>query len=217
MLGWSMPDGEEKFSLASMIEHFDIDRISLGAPVFDVAKLTWLNGRWLREECSDEDFADRITDWAFSRDNLMKIIPLIKERVDVFSQVSPMISFFAEGMPELSETELTFKKMETVQVVKVLQFSLWDLEKIQNWKRDQLNELFVNLAERMEMKIRDILAPIFVAISGKPVSPPLFDSMEILGSDIVRARVRHAINVLGGVSKKQAKKLDKEYRSLANK
>ncbi len=216
LLGWSMPDGEEKFSLASMIEHFDIDRISLGAPVFDVDKLTWLNGRWLREECSDDDFADRIADWAFNRDNLMKIIPLIKERVDVFSQVSPMISFFAEGMPELSEADLTFKKIEATQVVKILQFSLWELDKVQTWHRDSLNELFVDLAGRMEMKIRDLLAPLFVAISGKPVSPPLFDSMEILGSDMVRARVRHAIEVLGGVSKKQAKKLDKEYRGLGS-
>ena len=95
---------------------------------------------------------------------------------------------------------------------KVLQFSLWELEAMQEWNRDNLNQLFVDLAEKLDLKIREVLAPIFIAVSGKPVSPPLFDSMELLGPDMVRARVRHAITILGGVSKKQLKKLEKEYR-----
>ena len=212
MLGWSMPDGEEKFSLDSMIKNFDIERISLGAPVFDVEKLKWLNGRWLRENYSDEEFADRISEWAFNRDNLLKIIPLIKERVDVFSEVSSMISFFTEGMPDIKDSDLIVKNVEPDEVKKILQFALWDLEQLQEWQRATLNQLFVDLAARLNKKIREVLAPMFVAISGKPVSPPLFASMEILGPDIVRARVRHAINLLGGVSKKQTKKLEKEYR-----
>lgn len=214
MLGWSMPDGEEKFSLQSMIDHFDIDRISLGAPVFDQEKLKWLNGRWLREDFSDEDFASRITDWAFNRDNLMKVIPLIRERVDVFSEVANMIAFLADGMPDIGESDLAVKNAEPDEVKKVLQFALWRLEAQTEWDRDALNQLFVKLAEDMNLKIRDVLAPMFVAISGKPVSPPLFDSMALLGPDISRARVRHALNVLGGVSKKQAKKLEKEYGGL---
>lgn len=212
MLGWSMPDGEEKFSIDSMISNFDIERISLGAPVFDVEKLKWLNGRWLRENFSDEEFADRISEWAFNRDNLLKIIPLIKERVDVFSEVSSMISFFTEGMPDIRDSDLIVKNVEPDEVKKILQFALWDLEQLQEWQRATLNQLFVDLAARLNKKIREVLAPMFVAISGKPVSPPLFASMEILGPDIVRARVRHAINLLGGVSKKQTKKLEKEYR-----
>jgi glutamyl-tRNA synthetase len=213
MLGWSMPDGEEKFSLASMIENFDIGRISLGAPVFDVDKLKWLNGRWLREECTDDEFADRVEKWAFNRENLLKIIPLIKERVDVFSELAPMVSFFAEGMPDIADEDFAQKNLEPDEVKKVLQFSLWELEATQEWKRDNLNQIFVDLAEKLDLKIRDVLAPIFIAVSGKPVSPPLFDSMELLGPDMVRARVRHALNILGGVSKKQLKKLEKEYRT----
>ncbi len=213
MLGWSMPDGEEKFSLETMIENFDVSRVSLGAPVFDVDKLKWLNGRWLRENIDDDEFADRLSDWAFNRDNLKKIIPLIKERVDVFSEVAPMISFFAEGMPPLQEADLAVKNQSPEDVKKTLQFALWDLEKVTVWERDALNDLFTDLADRMGLKIREVLAPMFIAVSGKPVSPPLFDSMALLGPDMVRARVRHAIDVLGGVSKKQAKKLEKEYRS----
>ncbi|MFT7219453.1 MAG: glutamyl-tRNA synthetase [Candidatus Azotimanducaceae bacterium] len=214
MLGWSMPDGEEKFSLEEMIKHFDIDRISLGAPVFDVDKLSWLNGRWLRETLSDEQFADRISEWAFNRENLLNIIPLIKERVDVFSDVAPMISFFAEGLPPINEESFEFKHNDIDATRRILQFVLWRLEGSLHFDRDTLNELFMKLAEDMDIKIRDLLAPVFVGISGKPVSPPLFDSMSILGPDISRARIKRAIDVLGGVSKKQAKKLEKDYKSL---
>jgi glutamyl-tRNA synthetase len=139
---------------------------------------------------------------------------LVKERVDVFSQLAPMISFFAEGMPEISPESLKVKNVEEEEVKKILQFSLWRLEAQRLWGRDPLNELFVNLAESLGLKLRDVLAPIFVAISGKPVAPPLFDSMAILGPDICRARLRHAVNILGGVSKKQVKRLEKEYKDL---
>ena len=60
------------------------------------------------------------------------------------------------------------------------------------------------------------LAPLFIAISGRSVAPPLFDSMVVLGPDLTRARVRHALNTLGGVSKKQTKKLEAEYRQLGS-
>jgi len=72
------------------------------------------------------------------------------------------------------------------------------------------------LSQEMEIKLRDFLQPLFVAMSGTKVCPPLFDAMTIVGPDITRARLRHALNALGGVSKKQAKKLEKEFRSIKN-
>lgn len=215
MLGWSMPGGEEKFTLEAMIAHFDIERISLGAPVFDVEKLRWLNGRWLREDLSDEAFADRMTAWAYNRDNLLRVIPLIRERVDAFSDVAPLASFLVEGMPQITEADLEVKNQSRDDTLRILQFCLWDLEALRDWQRDAIQGLFSSLAARMDIKIRSLLAPIFVAISGKPVAPPLFDSIEILGPDMTRARLRHAIDVMGGVSNKQSKRLEKDYRSLA--
>ncbi|MFT4712452.1 MAG: glutamyl-tRNA synthetase [Candidatus Azotimanducaceae bacterium] len=215
MLGWSMPNGEEKFSLDDMIKQFDVDRISLGAPVFDIEKLKWLNGRWLREELTDDQLADKLIEWSFNRETLLKVIPLIKERVDVFSEVAPMSAFLFEGMFDLDESSFSsVKNLELDQIKLVLQFSLWRLEAQTDWSGESLNKLFVQLAEQLELKIRDVLAPIFIAVSGKPVSPPLFDSMSLLGADMTRARVRHALNALGGISKKQLKKLDKQYAVL---
>ena len=214
MLGWSMPDGEEKFSFPEMVEAFDIDRISLGAPVFDVDKLTWLNGRWLRESLNDDEFADRLVEWAYNRENLLKVIPLIRERVDVFTELAGKAAFLLEGMPELNETDLAIKNLEPEDVLKILQFALWKTEALRTWNRDMLNDLFMQLAQQMDRKVRDVLAPIFIAIAGSPVSPPLFDSMAILGPDMSRARLRHSINILGGVGKKKLKKLEKEFNAL---
>ena len=214
MLGWSMPDGEEKFDLGAMIEAFDASRISLGEPVFDVDKLKWLNGRWLREDVSDEQFAARLRDWAFNESTLMPVVPLIKERVDVMSEVAPMVAYLFAGMPELTEEALAHKKLGPDEVKRLLQFGLWRLEMLRTWESAEIQETFRTLAEQMDLPIRDVLAPYFVAISGSAVSPPLFDSMALLGPDISRARVRHAIDVLGGVSKKQAKKLDKAFAAL---
>ncbi len=215
MMGYSLADGEEKFSLARMIEEFDTSRITLGSPVFDVEKLKWLNGRWIREDLSDEDIADRMTQWAFNRDNLMKVIPLLKERVDVFSQFAPQATLFVDGMPELTEASFEHKKLSIDEVRRILQFVAWELDNLRDWNREAINTLMVDLAGKMDLKIRDLLAPVFIAIAGKPVSPPLFDSMALLGPDMCRARVRHALDAAGGISKKQAKRLEKEYRDLS--
>ncbi|MBV1879681.1 MAG: glutamate--tRNA ligase [Pseudomonadales bacterium] len=214
MLGWSLPSGEEKFSLQTMIDNFNIERISLGAPVFDVDKLTWLNGRWLREELTDEQFAERISNWAFNRENLLQIIPLLKERVDVFSEFAPKAAFFVSGMPDISIADFEFKKVAIEDVAKILQIIIWQTDKLAQWDRDVLEQLLGGVAEQLELKIRDVLAPVFIAVTGASVAPPLFDSMVILGPDMVRARLRYALAIVGGISKKKLKKLDKEYRLL---
>ena len=97
-----------------------------------------------------------------------------------------------------------------------LQFSLWRLEGLQVWSREQIEETLLDLAERMDLKIRDFLFPVFIGISGSAVSTSVMDSLSILGLDLSRARLRHAITVLGGVSKKLSKSLEKEYQALGN-
>ena len=64
MMGWTMPSGEEKFSIQEMTNKFDINRVSLGGPVFDLEKLNWLNGKYIREEMSDSEFIKKYTQWA---------------------------------------------------------------------------------------------------------------------------------------------------------
>ena len=80
--------------------------------------------------------------------------------------------------------------------------------------RASIEETLQGLADSMEIKIREFLFPLFIAISGKAVSTSVFESIDILGLDISRTRLRHAIEVLGGVSKKQMKKYEKEYQEF---
>lgn len=77
MMGWTMPTGEEKFSLTEMTDNFDINRVSLGGPVFDAEKLNWLNGRYIREDMNTEQFVQALKDWAFNDDYINKFLSLI--------------------------------------------------------------------------------------------------------------------------------------------
>lgn len=214
-MGWSMPDESEKFSLAQMISHFDIGNVHLGGPVFDVEKLDWLNGCWIREDLNEEQFADRVAGWALNRENLVRVIPLIKERVEKFTDIAPMVAFLFSGAPRISTGDFDNKRLDPETMVSILQFCSWRLDTLRHWQRDELYKELNQLATAMELKLKDFLAPLFIAIAGSPSSPPLFDAMAILGPDMVRARLRHAIEVAGGVSKKQAKRLEKEYQQLS--
>jgi glutamyl-tRNA synthetase len=214
MMGWTMPDGREKFSLAEMSGAFDLMRVSLGGPVFDVEKLNWLNGKYIREELSDSEFIESFSRWAFDAEKIGRIIPLIRDRVERFSDVEPLAGFFLSGLPSIDEGDFAHKKLESVDSRKILQFLLWKLEASAAFDRDSIEAICINLSQILDMKIRDFLFPVFVAVSGKGVSVSIIDAMSILGLDITRARMRHALTVLGGISKKEAKNLERGFREI---
>jgi glutamyl-tRNA synthetase len=213
-MGWSMPDEREKFSLQEMIDNFDIQRVSLGGPIFDVEKLRWLNGLWIREDLDPAAFARRLQQWALNPEYLMQIIPLIQPRVETFSDVAPLAGFFLSGMLDVKESDFEHKQLESEQIRRVLQFSLWSLEGERHWIKDRLFAQLGGLAKLMDIKVRDFLFPLFVAISGSSASVSVLDSMEILGPDLSRARLRHAVNLLGAPSKKEGKRWEKEFKDL---
>lgn len=213
-MGFSLPDEEEKFPLQRMVDEFSLQRLSLGAPVFDVGKLAWLNGRWIREDLDERQFAERLMEWALNPQHLKRFVPLIRERVETLSDVVPMTSFLLAGNLDIAEQDFAGGKLQADDMRRVLQFVIWRLDAGQPWNSEALAADLRGMAEQLDIRIRDFLYPLFIAVTGKPVSPPLFDSMALLGPDMTRARLRHALDVLGGVSKKQAKKLEKEFRGL---
>ncbi len=213
-MGWSMPDEREKFSLAEMLEHFDIQRVSLGGPVFDVEKLSWLNGMWIREDLDESALADRLVEWAYNRETLMQVLPHARQRMETLGDFAPLAAFLVSGELSLTEESFAEVKGEREDIVRGLQFALWRLEAQRHWNRDTVWYDLKGLAEALGIKVKDFLAPLFIAISGTSASFSVVDAMELLGPDMSRARIRHAIEVLGGVSKKAARRLEKEYRSL---
>ena len=213
-MGWSMPDESEKFSLAQMIENFDIQRVSLGGPIFDVEKLRWLNGTWIREDLDEAQLAQRLVDWAYNEANLMKVLPHAQKRMEILSDFAPLTGFLVSGTLPLSEASFAGIKGEREELVRMLQLALWRMEAQRHWSRDTIWDDLKELADKLEVKVKDLLAPLFVAIAGSSASFSVVDSMELLGPDMSRARIRHAVDVLGGVSKKAAERLEKEYQQL---
>ena len=214
-MGWSMPDEREKFTLADMLEVFDIQRVSLGGPVFDVEKLSWLNGMWIREELSDEQLADRLQEWALNRERLMAFLPFAKQRMETLSDIAPLGNYMVSGMLPISADDLKATGMDEEQLVIALQFALWRLESVQVWQRDNIFNALKAIADGLDIKLKPFLAPFFIAIAGSSASISVMDSMHLLGADMSRARLRHAIELLGGVGKKKLKKLESDYQQLA--
>jgi glutamyl-tRNA synthetase len=216
-MGWSMPDESEKFSLQQMLDNFDVQRVSLGGPIFDIEKLSWLNGMWIREDLDHEQLAQRLKDWYFNQESLMKILPHAQQRMETLSDFAPLASFFASGTLPIKAESFSGLKLQDDELVQALQFVLWKLEALRHWERDAIFTDMKGLADTLGVKVKDFFAPLFIAISGSTASISVIDSMDILGPDMSRARVRHAIEVLGGVGKKKLKKMEKAYAQLDKK
>ncbi len=216
LMGWTMPSGEEKFTIGEMEASFDLSRVSLGGPIFDLEKLDWLNGKYIRENLSDSELAQRFVNWAGEGDRFTRLTGLVQQRVEKFTDLVPLAAFMFSGLLELSPEAFQHKKLNEEDNKRILQFFLWRLELLEVWNRDTVESTAQTLAAAMELKIRDFLFPVFVAITGKPVSVSVIDAIAILGLDLVRARIRYALQLLGGFSKKQAKEVEREYQQLGS-
>jgi glutamyl-tRNA synthetase len=134
--------------------------------------------------------------------------------MEILSDFAPLAGFLVSGTLPLSEASFAGVRGEREELVRILQLALWRMEALRHWSRDTIWDDLKELADKLEVKVKDLLAPLFVAIAGSSASFSVVDSMELLGPDMSRARIRHALEVLGGVSKKAAKRLEKEYQQL---
>ena len=213
LMGWSMPDEREIFDIGDMTEAFDIGRLSTGGPVFDPAKLNWMNGQYIRS-LSTSAFMDRVAAWSLNRQNLAPLAPLLQQRSERFSDLWRHVDYLLGDRPGLSEANFQHPRLGADDCKRILDHAGRALDAEENWQRDTLQRVLRTLAERMGFKMRDFLAPLFVAVAGRTVALPLFDSMAYLGRDLVRARLHSAIDALGGVAKKEAKRFERSYREL---
>jgi glutamyl-tRNA synthetase len=214
LMGWLMPNGEEKFSLAEMAENLDLAKISLGGPVFDVARLRWLNGRYIREDLSAADLQRALERWALNPKAVARIVPLVQPRLETLGDWGRLTAPFFSDRVELDPEALLIKGHDRDGTRALLQMAIWRLDEVRAFTAADLERLFHELAEAFGVKLRDLLAPFYVALSGSRVWTPLYDSMEILGVDLARVRLRAALEALGGVSGKETKRLEKKYRDL---
>jgi glutamyl-tRNA synthetase len=213
MMGWHMPDESEKFSLSDMIEHLDLKDISLGGPVFDRTKLRWLNGRYIRENNSAEELSNKLQQWALNPAYINRVTEVVASRLETLSDWGYFTAmFFSDAVP-VTEELLQVNGMEKETLLEMLQVTLWNLEAVRNWNIAEISEVLRITADEFGVKLKVLTAPLYGAICGSRIAPPLFDSMEVLGSDLCRTRIAAAIDVLGGISGKLMKKLEKKHKA----
>ena len=205
LLTLSSAEGEEMASLAGLVERFDIKNISLGGPVFDVAKLDWLNARYIRETLDVDAFMRRVEEWALNRAYLSAIAPLAQSRIERLSDLGRLVGFFFCGTLELDAASLRQGKLDDLALRKALHLAIAALDRLPAWELKAIEQVLRETADRIGAKFRDMVRPFYVAITGSPTSVPLFNAMEILGRDICRERLRHALALLGGASAAEAK------------
>lgn len=210
-MGFSMPNEAEKFTLAQMLENFELEKLNLGAPVFDIEKLKWLNGLYIREDLSDAQLLAKMQEWQFNTDYFSQILPLIKPRIETFSQVAPLVNFFFSGDLELKLEDFSSLNLDEQLQTKILQFLLWDLRQIEVWQKDNIFASVKKLSGALGLKIKDFLQPVFIAITASKASVSVVDAMAILGRDMTLARLLFALNFTGAPSKKMLKKLEKDF------
>ena len=173
--------------------------------------MRWLNGRYLREDMDTEGVLVALKDWALNDDSFAAMVPLMQSRMETLGDFLPRCAFFFASEIDPDPEGLLPKNREAADVAQVLQTAIWALEAIEPWSTEGVEAAIRAVAEHWDWPVRDVTRPLYVAMMGAPVGPPLFDSIALLGTDVARARMQKAVDVLGGISKKKAKSLEKNW------
>ncbi len=214
-MGWSMPDEREKFSLQEMIEAFELQRISTGGPVFDAAKLRWLNGEWIRS-LSEQELSHRLEEWALNRDFLNGLLPQLQPRMERLSEIGALAGFMLGDELALDTDSFSACELDAQALREVLQLCIWKLETLRiSWERETIFAALRGLAGDLDIELRDFLVPLFIALTGSRASFSIADVLELLGPDLGLYRLHSALELLGGLSRKKTKALEKRFLAFA--
>jgi glutamyl-tRNA synthetase len=193
LLGWSHPEGKEIFSLEEMIKLFDFKQFNPSSAYFDETKLEWINGEYIRQ-MEDGELENRLDEFLIdhpSKGKLKPVIPLVKERIKKLSDFIPLTSFLWEKV-EYNQDQ--FGKLKIVNIKEVLEKILENLENMKKpWDDKTFEQTFRKLAEEEKISVSAMFQAIRLALSGQLVTPPLFESIEILGENESINRVKEAI------------------------
>jgi len=208
LLGWSFGDDREFFSKEEMAKVFDVARVNANPARFDLKKCTAINAEWIRT-LDHADLVKRlipflISDGVFSQEPteadlevLLKAIPLIQERMETLRQGVNMVSFLFTGNPGSPEFEIDpdeSAKVLTADAQPVLIEALSALNGVSTWSAEAIEEVLrVALIDGLGLKPKVAFGPVRVAVTGRRVSPPLFESLEILGKVRSLSRIQAAI------------------------
>ncbi|MBM4038635.1 MAG: glutamate--tRNA ligase [Planctomycetes bacterium] len=200
LMGFSMPDEREVFTIEEMTEAFSWDRVKTSGPVFDLAKLEWLNGVYIRSLSGDALAARLATanaraaaaDPAYLR----AIVPLIQERIKKLSEFDPWTEFFFTEPLSYDPALLVPKKATQEEALAVLDAAAAALAEASDWTAPALEAIGKALCEGRNWKVGNAFMTLRVAVTSRTASPPLFECMAVLGRERSLARLRRAAGLL---------------------
>jgi glutamyl-tRNA synthetase len=192
-------EGEELLDMEALTQQFDPDNLSKAGAIFDIQKLDWLNGRWLREKLTSEEFIARTLEWASENQRLTEGLKLSQSRISKLGELPQLAGFLLAsdvGLTPASFSGLKTTPEETLEIINTVQA---DLEKILEWTVEAIDQELRAVADKLGKKLRVVTPPLFVAMSGSSRSLPLFDSMALLGRSVVRQRLKIAATVVASM------------------
>lgn len=201
LLGWSPEDNQEILSLQELIEKFDYHHINKSPAVFDIVKLKWMNGEYIKA-MENEKFYEIAMPYikkVITKDlDLRKILDLVKTRIEILPDIEGHIDFFEE-LPDYDVAMYTHKKMKTnsENSLLVLKELLPRLEECEDYSVDSLHDLLMNYIAEKGIKNGQGLWPVRTAVSGKQMTPGgAYEIMEILGREESLRRIKIGIEKL---------------------
>jgi len=197
LMGWSIGDDREMFSTEEMVVNFSWDRVKTSGPVFDIRKLEWLNGEYIRAS-SSEDLLQIIlqegytTHMSESAERLLLVTELVRERMKRLSVFDALTGFFFEREPY--DAELLVPRKQTAAFArKALVLAAETLEALEVWSADALEAAMQALVDEQDWKRGALYMVLRVAVTCRTVSTPLFETMEIMDKQECLARIEDAI------------------------
>jgi glutamyl-tRNA synthetase len=201
LLGWSPADDREIFSLKELEENFDYRRINKSPAVFDIVKLRWMNGEYIKAMDDDTYYGYALPeiDKVIHKDiDKKKIADLVKTRIEVFPDIAEKIDFFEE-LPVYDVSMYTHKKMKTnlENSLEALQEMLPEFEALDDYSREGIEKTAMGYVAKKGCKNGQALWPLRTAVSGKQMTPGgAYEIMEILGKEESLLRIRKGIELL---------------------
>ncbi|MDD5700986.1 MAG: glutamate--tRNA ligase [Dehalococcoidales bacterium] len=206
LLGWSLDEKTELVNRQQLIENFSLERVSRTAAIFNKEKLDWMNGVYIRELSLDEfvkrvmPFLDRDLPPDIERPldekYVRSIMPLIKERARTLAEVTDLINFFYQDKLDYSPAGLLIKGADLKVTLGAYEQAQKIIENVP-FHTGELEAEFRILADRLNLKPGQLFASLRIAVTGRAVSPPLFETMEVLGKERVESRLQDALAKLG--------------------
>jgi glutamyl-tRNA synthetase len=212
LMGYSMPNDQELYTLDQLIEAFDPKRIGISGAFFDIQKLNWVNQKKIIETIPENKLWERIVDWSFNDAYMQKLMPLVHTRIKTFGDFMHLCDFFFVNELSITPDLLCPKNCSPELVASIYQSMIWGMDEAEDWTGigfEKASHLASEVFGVHHKKI--VMQSLFPAIMGKHQGPPLYDSVTLLGKDRTRVRLMAAIDALGGLSNKKMDALKKGW------